>query len=51
MLHLGVFCGKHMTDTRDEFPEAWFTHAWLSPDRHDRDLNYFSVDVSLTLSV
>jgi hypothetical protein len=51
MLHLGVFCGKCMTDTRDEFPSAWFTHAKLSSDRRDCALNYFGVDASLPLSV
>ena len=35
MLALGVFGGKYMTDTRDEFPASWFTHAKLSPQRRD----------------
>jgi hypothetical protein len=48
---LGVFCGKCMTDTRDEFPETWFTHAKLAPDLRDCSLNYFGVDASLPLSV
>jgi hypothetical protein len=51
LLQLGVFCGKYMTDTRDEFPETWFTGAKLSPGRRDCSLNYFGVDASLPLSV
>jgi hypothetical protein len=51
MLRLGVFCGKYMTDTRDEFPAEWFLHAKLSPARRDCSLNYFEVDASLPLSV
>ena len=31
MLELGVFCGKYMTDTRDEFPASWFTRAGCRP--------------------
>ena len=50
MLGLGVFCGKYMTDTREEFPEAWFADAKLAPDRRDCSLNYFGVDASLPLS-
>ena len=51
MLELGVFCGKYMTDTRDEFPASWFTHAKLSPLGRDCSLNYFGIDASQPLSV
>ena len=51
MLGLGVFCGKYMTDTREEFPEGWFAGAKLAPDWRDCSLNYFGVDASLPLSV
>jgi hypothetical protein len=51
MLRLGVFCGKYMTDTRDEFPANWFTHARLASNRRDCSLNCFGVDASQPLSV
>jgi hypothetical protein len=51
MLHLGVFGGKYMTDTRDEFPKSWFEGAKLSPGGGDPRLNYFGVDASQPLSV
>jgi hypothetical protein len=51
MLRFGVFCGKYMTDTRDEFPASWFTRAKLSPAGRDCSLNYFGVDASQPLSV
>jgi len=51
MLELGVFCGKYMTDTRNEFPARWFTRARLSPHRRDCSLNFFGVDASQPLSV
>ncbi|WP_119271444.1 hypothetical protein [Taklimakanibacter deserti] len=50
MLALGVFCGKYLTDCRDEFPAAWFARAKLSPSRRDCSLNYFGVDASQSLS-
>ena len=51
MLRLGVFGGKYMTDCRDEFPASWFSHAKLSPEKRDPDLNFFGVDASQPLSV
>jgi hypothetical protein len=51
MLRFGVFCGKYMTDTRDEFPKSWFIRAKISPHRRDCSLNYFGVDASQSLSI
>ena len=51
MLELGVFGGKYMTDTRDEFPASWFEMAKLASAAHDKSLNYFGVDASQPLSV
>ena len=51
MLRLGVFAGKYMTDSRDEFPRSWFTQAKLAPGPRDPNLNYFGVDASQPLSV
>lgn len=50
MLALGVFCGKYMTDCREEFPTAWFTKAKLAISGRDCSLNYFGVDASQPLS-
>jgi hypothetical protein len=51
MLKLGVFGGKYMTDTRQEFPANWFDKAKLSPQKYDTSLNCFSVKASQPLSV
>ena len=51
MLELGVFGGKYLTDTRDEFPAGWFRRAKLSPQHRDPRLNFFGVDASQPLSV
>ena len=51
MLELGVFGGKYMTDCRDEFPEDWYAHAKLSPQRKNPLINYFGLNASLPLSV
>ncbi len=51
MLRLGVFCGKYLTDCRDEFPVEWFLHAQLASGKRDCSLNYFGVDASQKLSV
>jgi hypothetical protein len=45
MLELGVFCGKYLTDCRDEFP----ARAKLSPSGRDCLCNYFGVDGQPTL--
>src|SRR5262245_29953640 len=50
MLHLGIFCGKYMTDCRREFPNSWFAGARLATGKRDRALNYFGVDASQPLS-
>jgi hypothetical protein len=50
MLRIGVFGGKYMTDCTGEFPEAWFEHAKLCPERHDARLNCFGVNASQPLS-
>ena len=51
MLHLGIFCGKYLTDCRDEFPESWFKGAKLAKDKPDCSLNYFGIRASVPLSV
>ncbi len=50
MLALGVFCGKYLTDCRDEFPASWFAHARLATGARDCALNYFGVDASQPLA-
>ena len=50
MLELGVFCGKYLTDCREEYPASWFARAKLAPSRRDCSLNYFGVDASQPLS-
>lgn len=54
MLELGVFGGRYIRDCIDEFPKDWFTKAKLQPlglPGHDKNLNYFEVDASQSLSV
>jgi hypothetical protein len=51
MLRLGVFGGKYLTDTRNEFPKSWFAAVKLSPRRRNPSLNFFGVDASQPLSV
>ena len=50
MLELGVFCGKYLTDCRDEFPASWFERARLSPGGKDCSLNHFGVEAGKPLS-
>lgn len=49
MLEIGVFCGKYMTDCRDEFPAAWFANARLAEGKPDCSLNHFGVKASVPL--
>ena len=51
MLRLGVFCGKYMTDCRDEFPARWFAGAKLAAGARDCSLNFFGVAASQPLAV
>jgi hypothetical protein len=51
MLRLGVFCGKYLTDCREEFPKSWFTRGKLAAGERDCSLNFFGVDASQPLSV
>ncbi len=51
MLALGVFGGKYMTDCQDEFPLSWFENAKLSPQKKDKNINFFKVNASQPLSV
>ncbi len=51
MLELGVFGGRYMTDCVAEYPDEWFTHARLCPERHDPKLNFFAVNASQPLAV
>src|SRR5262245_41465830 len=43
MLRLGVFCGKYLTDCRDEFPADWVAGAKLATGPRDCSLNFFGV--------
>ena len=49
MLAMGVFEGKYMTDCWEEFPEEWFEHAILSPEKSNPLYNYFGVKSRLSL--
>lgn len=55
MLFMGVFEGKYLNDSTDEFPQEWFLMAGgagrLSPDKRDVGVNYFGVDSRQPLSV
>lgn len=51
MLELGVFGGKYINDCQNEFPKSWWKNAKLSPKKKDKELNYFRVDASQSLTV
>lgn len=54
MLELGVFGGRYLRDCQKEFPKSWFKKAKLHPINkpgHSKELNFFQVDASQTLSV
>jgi len=51
MLELGVFGGKYMTDCQNEFPQAWFANAKLSPEKSNPQYNFFKINASQPLFV
>lgn len=54
MLEMGVFGGRYMRDCKKEFPTTWFGKAKLHPKGmpgHSKDLNYFGMDASQSLSI
>lgn len=51
MLALGIFDGKYMNDSQDEFPKSWFAHAKITLGPKDPSLNLFGVHASQPLSV
>ena len=54
MLELGVFGGRYMRDCDKEFPKEWFKKTKLHPENtigHSKELNFFGVDASQSLSV
>ena len=50
MLTLGVFGGRYLNDCKGEFPKNWFTKAKLSPEKYDKDLNFFKIKASQSLA-
>lgn len=50
MLALGVFGGKYMTDCKKEFPADWYKNAKLSPEKQDKEINYFKINASQPLA-
>jgi hypothetical protein len=54
MLKLGVFGGRYIRDCKKEYPKDWFAKAKFHPagePGHSKQLNYFGVDASQSLSV
>ncbi len=50
MLELGVFGGRYLNDCQREFPKDWFKKAKLSPEKYDKDLNFFKIKASQSLA-
>ncbi|MEI6843121.1 MAG: hypothetical protein WCK48_01240 [bacterium] len=51
MLQLGVFGGVYMRDCTNEFPKQWFVKVKFAPNKRDKNLNFFKVNASQSLSV
>lgn len=51
MLAMGIFDGKYMNDSQDEFPRDWFSHAKITFGEKDPTLNYFKVHASQPLRI
>lgn len=50
MLALGVFGGVYMRDCTKEYPKDWFTRAKFAKGVRDKNLNYFKVSASQSLT-
>jgi len=51
MLELGIFGGNYLNDCKEEFPRDWFTKARISDHGYDKNLNFFGIDASQSLSI
>lgn len=50
MLELGVFGGVYMRDCQGEFPGEWFKFARFAENKRDKNINFFKVNASQSLS-
>lgn len=51
MLELGIFDGKYLNDSQEEFPKDWFRNAKITYGEKDPSLNFFHVHASQPLRI